>query len=85
MIENSTWTEAQDKDFIEALRTTQEIISQLSGTVYVMVDYLEQYHTAIRSLPLFTTEDTPSDDNGYTQPTQTNRASRRRAERATRK
>ena len=68
---DKTWTDTQDPDLLEALRGTQEIITQLSTQIYVMTDYLEQYYVAIRALPLFTAEDVPSNDSQSASPTQT--------------
>lgn len=68
---DQTWTDAQDADLIEALRGTEEIITQLSNQIYIMTDYLEQYYVAVRALPLFTAEDEPDNDSQFSSPTQT--------------
>ncbi len=68
---DQTWTDAQDADLIEALRGTEEIITQLSNQIYIMTDYLEQYYVAVRALPLFTAGDEPNSDSQSASPTQT--------------
>ena len=73
-MKDQTWTEAQDADLLEALRGTEEIVTQLSTQIYLMTDYLEQYYVAVRALPLFTAGDTPSDDSQLSSPTQTDAA-----------
>lgn len=70
-LKDQTWTEAQDADLLEALRGTEEIVTQLSTQIYLMTDYLEQYYVAVRALPLFTAGDIPSDDSQLSSPTQT--------------
>ena len=66
-----SWIDTQDKDFIEALRNTQDIITQLSTTIYVMSDYMEQYTKAVRDLPLFALSEDALDDSQLARPTQT--------------
>ena len=74
-----TWINSQDSDLVEALRNTQDIIGQLSTTIYVMSDYLEQYTQAIRSLPLF--NDIESASPTQTPPTRDPRVEGNRATR----
>jgi hypothetical protein len=71
---DQTWSDAQDADFIEALRNTQEVITQLSTTIYVMSDYMEQYTKAVRDLPLFALSEDALDDSQLASPTQTDAA-----------
>ena len=69
-----TWIDSQDADFIEALRNTQDIIGELSTTIYVMSDYMEQYTKAVRDLPLFAGLEDTLDDSQLAHPTQTDAA-----------
>lgn len=78
-LKDQSWTDTQDKDFIDALRVVDLAVTELSLNLATMVDFVTQHFNAVRSLPLFAAGDVPSDDRVSTQPTQTtgNRATRR--------
>lgn len=78
-MENKTWTEQQDPEFIESLSNVGVLLTDTVSSLLALVDYFDQYVTAVHSLPVFKLAVGTNDDN--VSPTQTvsapNRAERR--------
>lgn len=86
-LEDTTWIESQDKDFVEAIQHVESIIRELSTQIYLFVDYFQQYVHIIQSSQLFAGNDNQSSDVDSQSPTQTpaNRAERRAADKQQKK
>lgn len=84
---NKEWSEAQDKELIESLSTIETVLSDVTGYLYIMVNYFEQYVHAVQTSPLFVTPEqaVSNDDVSSVAPTQTpsNRAERRATKKQT--
>lgn len=71
-MKDESWKSQQNPDFINAVTKVEATMTELSMSLYVLVDYFEQYVEAIRTSPLFggEREHTESDDVSSV-PTQT--------------
>lgn len=85
---NKEWSEAQDSEFINALTKVEAVLSDITGYLYIMVNYFEQYVHAIQTSPLYMKPTIENDDD--VSPTQTssspepaNRAERRATKKQT--
>lgn len=81
---NTTWTEAQDPDFINALQNIEKTLQTMGSQIYIFITYFEQYVEAMQNSPLFATADDQS-NGSQSKPTQTPAEPANRAERRTRK
>ena len=70
---NKTWTEQQDAEFIEALTSVGFLLGDTVTSLLSLVDYFDQYVTAVQGLPVFKMLVPVNDDN--VSPTQTVSAS----------
>ena len=68
-LENKSWTEQQDADFIEALTNVGFLLGDTATSMLALVDYFDQYVTAVHALPVFQTLARVNDDE--VSPTQT--------------
>jgi hypothetical protein len=68
-LENKSWTEQQDADFIEALTNVGFLLGDTVNSMLSLVDYFDQYVTAVHALPIFQTLAATSNDD--VSPTQT--------------
>ena len=50
---DTTWIESQDDDFIEALKNVESMVQGLSAQIFLFVDYFTQYVNIIQSSQLF--------------------------------
>lgn len=78
-MKDENWKSQQTPEFINALDKVATTMSELSLSLYILVDYFEQYVQAVYASPVFgqTPEHTENDDVSSA-PTQTaNRATRR--------
>lgn len=82
---DKTWTDAQDADFIAALKRIENTFQQMGAQIYIFISYFEQYVAAIQASPIFSSEDIPSNDSQSSNPTQTSADPANRAERRARK
>lgn len=78
---DKSWTDTQEPDFIEALQSIESIFQQLSAQTYLFIDYFTQYVNIIQSSFLFKDGDNQSDDTTYLSPTQTSDAPANREQR----
>jgi len=71
-MKDENWKSQQNPDFINAVTKDEATMTELSMSLYVLVDYFDQYVDAIRTSPLFggEPEHTESDDVSSV-PTQT--------------
>ena len=68
-MENKIWTEQQDADFIEALTNVGFLLGDTVTSLLSLVDYFDQYVTAVQGLPVFQMVGRVNDDG--VSPTQT--------------
>lgn len=84
---NKEWSEAQDSEFINSLTKVEAVLSDITGYLYIMVDYFEQYVHAVQTSPLYMKPEEKSDNDDVStgNPTQTpaNRAERRATKKQT--
>lgn len=71
-MKDENWKSQQNPEFINAVTKVETTMTELSMSLYILVDYFEQYVEAIRTSPLFGSEPehTESDDVSSA-PTQT--------------
>lgn len=79
---DKSWTDTQEPDFIEALQNVESIFQQLSAQTYLFIDYFTQYVNIIQSSFLFRSDDNQSDGITYLNPTQTPEPANREERRA---
>ena len=84
-LQDTTWTETQDPEFIKALGRIENTFQQMGAQIYIFISYFEQYVAAIQGSPIFASDDSPSDGSQSSNPTQTSDDSANRAERRARK
>lgn len=80
-LQDTTWTDAQDPEFIKALTRIENTLQQMGAQIYIFISYFEQYVAAMQSSPIFAPGDSASDGSQSSNPTQTpapaNRAEKR--------
>jgi len=79
-LQDKTWTDTQDPDFIEALKRVENTFQQMAAQIYIFISYFEQYVIAIQASPIFASGEISSDDSQSSNPTQTPAAPANRAE-----
>ena len=87
-LNDTTWIESQDEDFIEALKNVETMIQGLSAQIFLFVDYFTQYVNIIQSSQLFAGGDDGSDginSNTNFPPEPANREARRAKAKADKK
>jgi hypothetical protein len=84
-LQDKTWTDTQDPDFIEALNRVENTFQQMAAQIYIFISYFEQYVIAIQGSPIFASGEISSDDSQSNNPTQTSDDPANRAERRARK
>jgi hypothetical protein len=84
-LSDKTWTDAQEPDFIDALKRIENTFQQMGSQIYIFISYFEQYVTAIQNSPIFSSSDIQSDDSQSSSPTQTSPAPANSAEKRARK
>lgn len=84
-LQDKTWIEYQDDDFIKALERIENTFQQMGAQIYIFISYFEQYVAAIQGSPIFASGDVPSDGSQSSNPTQTSDDPANRAERRARK
>ena len=82
---DQSWTEQQDPDFIDALKSVDTIFEAMGTQIYIFVSYFEQYVQAVSNSPLFAANDSQSNDSQSSAPTQTPAEPANRAERRAKK
>ena len=80
-LKDTSWTETQEPEFVEALNNVESIFQQLSAQTYLFIDYFTQYVNIIQSSFLFQGDDNQSDGETYVSPTQTSDAPANRKQR----
>jgi hypothetical protein len=71
-MKDENWKSQQNLEFINALEKVSTTMNELSAYIYILVNYFEQYVTAVRTSPLFgDTLDHTENDDVSSAPTQT--------------
>ncbi len=71
-IQNENWKSQQTPEFINAISKVETTMTELSAYVYILMNYFEQYSTAIRNSPIFdVARNQPESDDVSSAPTQT--------------
>ena len=70
-LQDKTWTDTQDPDFIKALERIENTFQQMGAQIYIFISYFEQYVAAIQASPIFASSDVTSDGSQSSNPTQT--------------
>ena len=73
-LQDKTWTDTQDPDFIKALERIENTFQQMGAQIYIFISYFEQYVAAIQASPIFASSDVTSDGSQSSNPTQTSPA-----------
>ena len=74
-LNDKTWCEAQDADFIKDLQQVQDMVQTMSSQIYIFVDLFQQYVASMYSSPIFSTKSAEDTQDGKDNPTQTSSAS----------
>ena len=70
-LKNDEWVKAQDKDLLDALRMTEDVIEAISQQIFIFLDCFEQYGRILEQTMRIPAFNVPSDSKVSTEPTQT--------------
>ena len=70
-LKNDEWVKAQDKELLDALRMTEEVVEAISQQLFIFIDCFEQYAKLLEQTIRVPAFNTTPDSKVSNEPTQT--------------